>query len=289
MLLLSDAADLFLKAIQPDYEREKTWKRIGVSLRAVATFAGPGFPVTGLCSDFIEDFKRGRLRTLKPVSVRHDLINLGLFVRYAKRREWLAVDPLDGVRIPSDKNAVHIRVLTDDEERRYLDGARPSRQLYALARLMLATGMRPGEARMLRVGDLNLANSTVSVRQGKSRSARRTLKLVGESGAVLADLAARRPVNHFLFKGRGDGTRPAALMNNSHHSACLRAGLVDELGRRDIRIYDLRHTFATRMAARGMPLTTLAAILGHSNLRCVLCYVHPNQDAMDEALLKFAS
>ena len=41
-------------------------------------------------------------------------------------------------------------------------------------------------------------------------------------------------------------------------------------------IYDLRHTFATRAAADGMPLTTLAAILGHSrnSLRCVMKYVH---------------
>jgi integrase len=43
-------------------------------------------------------------------------------------------------------------------------------------------------------------------------------------------------------------------------------------------LYDLRHTFSTRAAAQGMPLTTLQSILGHSSLRQVQKYVHPTQD-----------
>ena len=43
-------------------------------------------------------------------------------------------------------------------------------------------------------------------------------------------------------------------------------------------LYDLRHTFATRAAQGGMPLPTLASILGHSSLRQVEKYVHPTQD-----------
>jgi integrase len=42
--------------------------------------------------------------------------------------------------------------------------------------------------------------------------------------------------------------------------------------------YDMRHTFATRVAQDGMPLPTLASILGHSSLRQVQKYVHPTQD-----------
>jgi integrase len=285
-LLLGEATARFLAHIEPDYERVMSWRRIAVSLRAVVAHLGEQLPLLDLSPDLVEEFKRLRLRTLKPVSVRHDLINFGLFVRHARRRAWLPIDPLDGVRIPSDRDAVRIRVLTDEEEGRYLDAARPNRNLYALARLMLATGLRPSEARFLRVGDFQAG--MVYIRNGKSRSARRTLKLVGETGDVIVSLAGSRSPAEYLFCGRYLG-KPATPMNNAHHEACHRAGLVDQLGRRDIRIYDLRHTFATRMANRGMPLTTLAAILGHSNLRCVLCYVHTQQAAMDEALLRFAA
>jgi len=48
--------------------------------------------------------------------------------------------------------------------------------------------------------------------------------------------------------------------------------------------YDFRHTFATRAAARGVPLSSLAAILGHANLRSIAKYVHPQQEHMDAAM-----
>jgi hypothetical protein len=40
------------------------------------------------------------------------------------------------------------------------------------------------------------------------------------------------------------------------------------------------------MAERGMPLGTLAAILGHSSLRMVMRYVHPTQDHMDSETVR---
>lgn len=52
-------------------------------------------------------------------------------------------------------------------------------------------------------------------------------------------------------------------------------------------IYDFRHAFATRMAEGGMPVATLAAILGHTDLRSVMKYVHVRQEAMDRAMEQF--
>ena len=284
--LFSDAANAYLHAVRADYEREASWKRIAVSLRAMSGFLG-GLRLVELTTSDIEDFKQERLQSLKPVSVRHDLISLGLFLRHARRQDWIRTDLLDGVKIPSDKDAVHIRVVELDEERRYLAAALSDGKLYLLVKLMLATGMRPGEVRMLRVADFELHGRTIAIRKGQSRAARRTLKLVGDVFDLMEAKARGRAASEFLIPGRSDGN-PFAPMNNAHNDACVRAGLVNAAGRREIRIYDFRHTFATRMAGRGMPLTTLAAILGHSNLRCVMCYVHPSQAAMDDALLKFA-
>jgi site-specific recombinase XerD len=51
--------------------------------------------------------------------------------------------------------------------------------------------------------------------------------------------------------------------------------------------YDLRHTFATRLAQFGCDLASLAAILGHSSLRMVMKYVHPTAEHQREAMKKF--
>jgi integrase len=52
-------------------------------------------------------------------------------------------------------------------------------------------------------------------------------------------------------------------------------------------IYDFRHTFATRAAEAGMPIATLAAILGHADLGSVMKYVHIRQEAQDRAMTEF--
>jgi integrase len=54
-------------------------------------------------------------------------------------------------------------------------------------------------------------------------------------------------------------------------------------------IYDLRHTFGTRQATliKTDPFT-LAAMMGHSNLRTIMRYVHPDQSAQKEAMEKYA-
>lgn len=67
-------------------------------------------------------------------------------------------------------------------------------------------------------------------------------------------------------------------MNNAHDRALKRSGL------RPFRLYDLRHTWATRAAMSGIDLVTLAAMLGHSRIQMVLRYAHPTEQHQAEAM-----
>jgi integrase len=51
-------------------------------------------------------------------------------------------------------------------------------------------------------------------------------------------------------------------------AACVAAGV------RQVRFHDLRHTFATRLAARGVPLRTIQEFLGHADLKTTQIYAH---------------
>ena len=54
-------------------------------------------------------------------------------------------------------------------------------------------------------------------------------------------------------------------------------------------LYDLRHTFGTRQATEEKtdPFT-LPKIMGHANLRTIMKYVHPDEDAQREAMKRYA-
>src|SRR4029079_19730667 len=51
-------------------------------------------------------------------------------------------------------------------------------------------------------------------------------------------------------------------------AACVEAGV------RPIRFQDLRHTFATTLAAAGVPLRTIQEYLGHADLKTTQIYAH---------------
>lgn len=69
-------------------------------------------------------------------------------------------------------------------------------------------------------------------------------------------------------------------VNNPHNRALKPSGV------HYFRLYDLRHTWATRAAMAGVDLVTLAAMLGHSRIQMVLRYAHPTEEHQFQAMRK---
>ena len=82
----------------------------------------------------------------------------------------------------------------------------------------------------------------------------------------------------WLFPCETDATRPIPKVNNAHDRAVKLSKI------RPARLYDLRHTWATRAAMSGIDLVTLAAMLGHSRIQMVLRYAHPTQEHQTQAM-----
>lgn len=281
-MMYEHASARWLEATKAVYQQHpNTWIRHTVSNTALKAAFGDRLVYAIRAADLV-NFIHARLKDgRKPVTVRNDLNALSKFFAYAEVQGWCHGNPVRNVKMPSGSPEPRMYVLSAERERKYFEAARTSPTLHDYARLILLTGMRPDEVLRIRIGDWDGEAGTVRITHGKTRAARRVLKLVPEAQAIIERRVGLRGPDAFLFAGERPG-RPATKMNNPHVRACKRAGI-------RFRLYDLRHTFATRAAAKGMPLTTLAAILGHSGLRCVLCYVHPGQADMDAAMLKFGA
>lgn len=276
-----DAVREFLEWTKARYRAHpNSGRRIAVSLASATQFFGSE-TVSMIDDGKIEAYKTFRLNEhgVRDVTVRHDLHALSTFFRYAIKQRWTRDNPIRGVEIPSDAEAVRIHVLSAEDEKQYFALAAKHADLYDLGRLMINQGMRPEEVLALSKFDVNLERSQVQIRSGKSAAARRTLDLTPESREILA----RRIVGKstWIFPAPRKPGHHISRLNNAHDYVCIKGGL-------SFCLYDLRHTFATRMAEAGVDLATLAAILGHGSIRIVQRYVHPTAEHKRAAMVKYA-
>ena len=69
----------------------------------------------------------------------------------------------------------------------------------------------------------------------------------------------------YVWPGRGGGPMHNGSLGQAVERACIRAGLVDEAGKALVSPHRLRHSAASVMLAQRVPLTVVAAQLGHAN------------------------
>jgi integrase len=175
------------------------------------------------------------------------------------------------------------RVLTYDEQAKYLARATP--MLRDVATLMLETGMRPEEVYRIQPQNVHLSDGYVFTPFGKTKAAKRRIKLTAAAKSILARRMEeckddKGQQGEYLFPHASDPKQPVPKVNNAHDRAVRDSKVAP------FRLYDLRHTWATRAAEAGIDLVTLAAMLGHSKINMVLRYAHPTQEHQTRAMEK---
>ena len=138
----------------------------------------------------------------------------------------------------------------------------------------LHTGMRLGEILGLQWGDLDLRHRLISITKTKNNE-RKTISINEALYEKLTKLP-RHMTSPYLFC-HPDGTRILRI-DHSFHSALKRAGI------EGFRFHDLRHTFASHLAMRGVPLETIGTLLGHKDPKMTRRYAHISLTTLQEAV-----
>jgi len=177
-----------------------------------------------------------------------------------------------------------MRVITFEEQAIYLSHA--SQPLYDIAKLMLDTGMRPEEAFRIRVENIDFKQKTIFNPFGKTKAARRIIPMTDDVASLLKarikKFEEKGKVTPFIFPSPYDYQRPIGSVKKAHRIAATDADIKEHF-----RLYDLRHTFATRAVAAGADLPTLSALLGHASIQMTMRYVHPAAEQKRVTIEKF--
>ncbi len=200
---------------------------------------------------------------------------------------------------PPRQTRPEIAALSGEQARALLEAAKGDR-LEAFWVLAVTTGMRNGELLALQWRDVDLEARTLRVRRSvfggvvnspKTAAGNRTIRLTGMAEAALKEhrlATAKRQISEWMFPSRA-GT-PLSVHNvyqRAWKPLLLRAELPPTT-----RMHDLRHTCATLLLSRGVPVKVVSEMLGHASVSITLdTYSHVLPDmqesaarAMDEAL-----
>ncbi len=216
---------------------------------------------------------------IKPATVNKELACLKIIFNHFIKSDILIKNPVSRVKFLKENNEIYV-VLTEAEEKLYLMAC--SQPLRDVAALILDCGCRPDELYQLKKQNVNIEDGYIRITDGKTKSARRTIPLSQRALTILRKRVADAKGEYLFLGGRTpDIDKPIIKLTNAHNAAIVRAGL------RKFRLYDCRHTFASRLAMNGVDLVTLAALLGHSRLEMVLRYAHASEQNKFEAIRQF--
>ncbi|MDE0001260.1 MAG: tyrosine-type recombinase/integrase [Rhodospirillaceae bacterium] len=131
-----------------------------------------------------------------------------------------------------------------------------------IIRLLLLTGCRRNEILTLRWQDID--GDTLNL--GDSKTGPRKIYL----NAVALNILERQPRSGsaYVFPSPVDSKRP--LSRNLPLWTLVRK----EAGIEDVRLHDLRHTFASHAVLQGIPLPVVSCLLGHTQPSMTLRYAH---------------
>jgi integrase len=284
-IIFRDAVGRFLPSAEVRYRsKPNSYKRIKTSLSSALVFFDK-LPVSAIDAARVDEYKTWRAteHEVKDVTIRHDLHALSKFFQHAIRHRWASINPIREVEIPSDADAQRMYVLSIEEEEEYFRRAKRLPDLNDVALLIINQGLRPEEAISLRKEDIDLDKGTIFVSTGKTKAARRHLDMTTESLEALKVRMSR--TSPWIFPSSRNAGSHIVRVNSAHDRIVAHAAM------EGVEIcfvpYDLRHTFATRVAQAGIDIATLAALLGHGSLPCVHKYVHPTADHKKSAMQIF--
>jgi integrase len=159
------------------------------------------------------------------------------------------------------------RVPTEDKINLILGHA--SRKYVLIYKIAMECGLRPVEIGNLTVNDIDLEKGLISVYSAKHGNPR-VLKLKSETHASLCKYLKERELslNDRLFPS-------GSVISNTYER--LKASVAKKLNDpelKKIRLYDLRHYYATMLYYRTKDILLVKEKLGHKNINNTLIYTH---------------
>jgi len=211
---------------------------------------------------------------VNPRSVQRKISSLKSYYKFLQKNGEIEQLPTSKLQSPKLKKSLpafvkesEMDLLLDDMEfERDFAGFRDK----LLIDLLYSSGMRLSELIGIKLGDVDLHDSTVKV-LGKRNKERKIplhhslIELINQYKGLREELANS---DHLLLTDKGNKIYPKFVYRKVNHYLSQ----VTSMSKKSPHV--LRHTFATHMLNNGADLNTIKEFLGHANLSATQIYTH---------------
>ncbi|GAN34857.1 MAG: site-specific integrase [Candidatus Brocadia sp. AMX2] len=271
----TDMMEKFMKEHAPSVSISMQ-RSYSASLKHLIPFFGTS-KLSSISPKMISEYKVLRKsEEAKPATVNRELAMLSKAFNLAvKEWEWIKDNPVS--KVPKEKEGNdRDRWLADDEKKRLLNVSPP--WLRNIIIFDLHTGLRQGELLSLQWNRVNLLRRTIIIQETKSGKPR-TIPLNQVAFDILTEKSKIRNIKNDLVFSSGVGNKiDRHNLRRAFNIAIEKAGL------RDFHFHDLRHTFATRLAQKGIDIYKISKLLGHHDIRMTQRYSHHCPDSLRDGV-----
>lgn len=169
------------------------------------------------------------------------------------------------------------RYLSNEECKRLLDTCKryPNPMFYVYIALLLYTGSRSNEILTLTWKCVDLENRCIIIKNSLSKNKKTVYKPLNDKALQVIDDIDYIHYQWVFYNPKTD-----------YHYKTFRGAWVWALKECGLqcRIHDLRHTFASLLVKKGVPLYHVSQLLGHSDTRITQKYAHLSTDTLKDVV-----
>ncbi len=227
----------------------------------------------------IDEFRRSRLGTVTPSTVRKQLIVLGTMFKMARRWGVLTVNPAEDIEKPPE--APHrTRFLSVDEWRSLHSAAEP--WLRPILTMAIATGARLKEVVGIQWENVDRDGGMIHLSDDNKTATPRRIPIGTTVKAVLDANGGRFKRAGYVFVGV-DGPYATGTQRNRISKRTKAAAVAAKLD--GVTFHSIRHTVGSWLGQgtddrAGFTETEIGWLLGHASTTMTARYVHPHDDRL---------